>query len=112
MELDRVVLVVPPAWNPVVPPLGIVAVASFARAAGISLEVVDWNPRFAAFLDRRFPGRGAAWERGLMASGRQLPELMNRLDLKPGVVRNVEGWGCRTCLKDDISILAVEMLPA
>jgi phosphoserine phosphatase RsbU/P len=28
------------------------------------------------------------------------------------VVKSVEGWGCRTCLKDDISLLAFEMVPA
>jgi len=27
-------------------------------------------------------------------------------------VRGVEGWGCRTCLKDDVSILALEMAAA
>ena len=29
-----------------------------------------------------------------------------------GAVRGVEGWGCRTCLKDDVSILALEMAAA
>ena len=44
----------------------------------------------------------------LLGEGRAAP-LAASLE---GVVRSVEGWGCRTCLKDDISILGVEILPA
>jgi phosphoserine phosphatase RsbU/P len=28
------------------------------------------------------------------------------------LVRGIEGWGCRTCLKDDVSLVALEMAPA
>jgi PAS domain S-box-containing protein len=57
-------------------------------------------------------------EDGELFGQEQLIELLGEGRAAPleasleGVVRNVEGWGCRTCLKDDISILAVEMLPA
>lgn len=105
MTLDSITLVLPPAWNPAWPALGITAVASYARSSGIPVRLLDLNPRFSAFLDRRFPGPGDAWARGLVASRHNLADLMARRRLKPGVVRNQEPFGYEILVGFNKSVL-------